>query len=552
MVEETKRKTYREWCMSWLAGLSITKKILIISLVGVVSFSGYLFFNYKANIENSARLSNIRDVAYPLLESANANIVKVWRIDELMTSAISTGEKDTLDSSKKLNDDLHKSFQNQRKLRPDLAGDVESVEASLDEYFEFSYEFSAALLNGGDAGDLPAKGKQKSALLKDVQKRVNEFREKSYNDFSGLISESDASSRRVVNIGVAIAAVTVIILLVTSFVIANTISRNINSVTQSLRDIAQGEGDLTRRITRTSDDEIGELVDCFNQFVEKLQGAIRDVIKVVAPLSQVAVELGNQTTSAQKLSQDQQRASETVSDAMTDMLTNVSEIAHHASSAAQAAGEADGDSKRGRHVVNETMQTITRLADEVQRASEVIRQLELDTKNVGGILDVIKSIAEQTNLLALNAAIEAARAGDQGRGFAVVADEVRTLASRTQDSTSEIHTMIEKLQLAARSAVDVMQQGRTSAERGVSQVGETGESLQAIGARVESIAKVNAQIADATVAQQRASQAIRENLSHLRDSSSEAVQGTQKTSSMAASLGTLARSLENVAKQFQV
>jgi len=538
--------------MNWLAGLSITKKILIISLVGVVSFSGYLFFNYNANIENSARLSNIRDVAYPLLESANANIVKVWRIDELMSSAISTGEKDTLDSSKKLIDELHKSFQRQRKLRPDLAAGIDAIEASLDEYFEFSYAFSAALLNGGDTGDLPEKGKKKSALLKDIQKRVNEFREKSYNDFSGLIAESDASSRRVVNIGVGIAAVTVIILLVTSFVIANAISRNINSVTQSLRDIAQGEGDLTRRITRTSDDEIGELVDCFNQFVEKLQTAMRDVINVVAPLSQVAVELGKQTTSAQKLSQDQQRASETVSDGMTDMLTNVSEIAHHAASAAQAAGEANGDSKRGQHVVSETRLTITRLAEEVQRASEVIQQLELDAENVGGILDVIKSIAEQTNLLALNAAIEAARAGDQGRGFAVVADEVRTLASRTQNSTSEIHGMIEKLQSAARSAVEVMQQGRTSAERGVSQVGETGESLQAIGARVESIARVNAQIADATVAQQRASQAIRENLAHLRDSSSEALQGTQKTSSMAASLGTLARSLENVAKQFQV
>jgi len=538
--------------MGWLAGLSITKKILIISLVGVVSFSGYLFFNYSANIENSARLATVKDVAYPLLESANANIVKVWRIDELMSSAISTGEKETLDSSKKLADDLRESFQNQRKLRPDLAAEIDDTESAFDEYYDFSYGLSAAMLNESDMADLPEKGKKKSQLLKSVQKRINDFREKSYDEFSGLITASDASSRRVVNIGVIIVAVTVIILLATSFVIASTITRNINSVTQSLRDISQGEGDLTRRITRTSDDEVGELVDCFNQFVEKLQLAISDVIKVVAPMSQVAVELGDQTRSAQKLSLDQQQASEAVSDVMTDLLANVSEIAHHAASAAKAAGEADGDSKRGRHVVNETMQTITQLADEVQRASEVIRQLELDTENVGGILDVIKSIAEQTNLLALNAAIEAARAGDQGRGFAVVADEVRTLASRTQDSTSEIHSMIEKLQSAARSAVDVMQQGRTSAERGVSQVGETGESLEAIGARVESIARVNAQIADATVAQQRASQAIKENLSHLRDSSSEAVQGTQKTSSMAASLGTLAQSLKNVANQFRV
>lgn len=538
--------------MKWLSGLSITKKILVISLVGVVSFSGYIFFNYNASLENSTRLSTIRDVAYPLLESANANIVKVWRIDELMSSAISTGEKETLDSSKKIMAQLHKSFGEQRKLRPDLSPEIEDIEESLNEYFEFSYGFSEALLGGGDISDIAEKGQRKSRLLKDAQDKVGDFRERSYAEFSGLITEADTSAQRVVNIGVGIAAVTVIILLVTSFIIATTITSNINSVTQSLRNIAQGEGDLTRRIVRTSNDEVGELVDCFNQFVEKLQGAIRDVINVVSPLSQVAVELGQQTHDTQRLSRDQQRASEAVSDVMTDMLANVSEIAHYASSAAQAAGDADGDSKRGRHVVNETRQTINQLADEVQRASEVIKQLELDTENVGGILDVIKSIAEQTNLLALNAAIEAARAGDQGRGFAVVADEVRTLASRTQDSTSEIHGMIEKLQSAARSAVDVMQQGRTSAERGVSQVGETGDALLAIGARVESIAKVNAQIADATVAQQRASEAIKSNLSHLRSSSSEAVQGTEKTSSMAASLGTLAQSLKNVANQFRV
>jgi methyl-accepting chemotaxis protein len=538
--------------MNGLSGLSVRNKILVISLVGVISFSGYIFFNYSASIENSNRLSEIRDIAYPLLESANSNKVKLGRIDELMSSAISTGEKETLESSKKIVDQLHKSFRDQRKLRPDLASDIDAAEAALDEYYEFSYGFSESLLNGSDMTDLPKKGQKKSELLGNIDKLVDDFREKSYGDFAGIIETADKSARNVVNIGVLIAAITVIVLLATSLVIASSITRNIKSVTQSLRDISQGEGDLTRRIVRTSDDEIGELVNCFNQFVEKLQGAIRDVINVVSPLSQVAVELGDQARNTQKLSVDQRQASEAVSEVMTDMLANVSEIAHHAGSAAQAAGDADGDSKRGRVVVNETMQTITRLANEVQRASEVIKQLELDTENVGGILDVIKSIAEQTNLLALNAAIEAARAGDQGRGFAVVADEVRTLASRTQDSTSEIHGMIEKLQSAARSAVDVMQQGRNSAERGVSQVGETGLSLEAISARVEAIAKVNAQIADATVAQQRASETIRSNLSHLRSSSAEAVLGTEKTSSIAASLGTLAQSLKNVANQFQV
>src|SRR5690606_31968978 len=154
---------------------------------------------------------------------------------------------------------------------------------------------------------------------------------------------------------------------------------------------------------------------------------------------------------------NQQTETDQVATAMNEMTATVQEVARNAQQAPDAAHRATNEASAGKRVVSQTIDAIDTLANEVQKAADVIHTLEIDSGNIGGILDVIRGIAEQTNLLALNAAIEAARAGEQGRGFAVVADEVRTLASRTQSSTQEIQQMIEKLQSGARQAVSVME-----------------------------------------------------------------------------------------------
>jgi len=191
------------------------------------------------------------------------------------------------------------------------------------------------------------------------------------------------------------------------------------------------------------------------------------------------------------------------------------------------------------------------LASEVENAADVIDKLRQDSENIGTVLDVIKGIAEQTNLLALNAAIEAARAGEQGRGFAVVADEVRTLASRTQESTQEIQEMIERLQSRSSDAVNVMEQGRSRAEKTVDQAAMAGDSLDAITNSVASINEMNTLIAAASEEQSSVSEEINRNVVNINSLADDSVQGAQQTTSESEALAALAQRLQDLVSQFK-
>ncbi|GAA0680488.1 methyl-accepting chemotaxis protein [Marinobacterium maritimum] len=273
--------------------------------------------------------------------------------------------------------------------------------------------------------------------------------------------------------------------------------RPLQQTAQALLDIAEGEGDLTRRLDVHSRDEVGDVARGFNGFVDKIHQLVREVQGAVASLSRSTESMTEVVSQTQNDSRQQREDTARTATAIQEMVTAVQEVASSAALAAEAARQADSDALNGDRVVAETIESITHLAEDVHRSAEVIMRLGKDADAIGSVVSVISDIAEQTNLLALNAAIEAARAGDQGRGFSVVADEVRTLASRTQQSTEEIQRMIERLQKGAREAVAVMANSREQSTATSERAADATGSLQQITASVATISEMNTQIAGA-------------------------------------------------------
>ncbi|MGQ4870047.1 methyl-accepting chemotaxis protein, partial [Aeromonas caviae] len=276
---------------------------------------------------------------------------------------------------------------------------------------------------------------------------------------------------------------------------------------------------------------LGRIGDASNRLSEHARGLLKDI------------------ESSNALTVEQQAETDQIATAVNQMAASIQEVASNAQHAADAAGRADTETASGQHLVAHTSQSITALEGEIRQAAQVIHELEGQSNEISKVLDVIRGIAEQTNLLALNAAIEAARAGEQGRGFAVVADEVRSLAARTQQSTTDIQSMISALQERAQSAVTVMEQSSRQADTSVAHAEEAATALDGIGQRVNEITDMNAQIATAVEQQRAVSEDINRSIINIRDAADTNVQTGQNNLQSAKSVAQLTSALSELAKQ---
>lgn len=337
-----------------------------------------------------------------------------------------------------------------------------------------------------------------------------------------------------------------------SFVIQASIVTPINAVVAALRDIAEGEGDLTRRLPVNSQDEVGQLARWFNTFIDRVHQIIVDFSATSTELNASATRLSDSARETERGVVSQLSEIQQVVAAVREMATVVEDVARNVSQTADNAEQADSEAMEGNRVVTATMAQIESLSRDINAASEVIDKLQQETDSIGSVLDVIRGIAEQTNLLALNAAIEAARAGEQGRGFAVVADEVRTLASRTQSSTQEIQQMIERLQTGALEAVQMMAKGTSQAKESVSQAEMASRSLVAITDGVSSIKDKTNQMASASEEQSAATREMERNMNSIAEVARQTSEGSVEIASSTASLAAMAAQMESIVKQFRI
>ncbi|HZJ93403.1 MAG TPA: HAMP domain-containing methyl-accepting chemotaxis protein [Thiopseudomonas sp.] len=334
-------------------------------------------------------------------------------------------------------------------------------------------------------------------------------------------------------------------------IVRRTVIQRINAMRYTMEAIARDD-DLSHSVTIGARDEIGAMGWAFNRMIDKFKHSLHAVSDATQQLNGVSDQVAEVADSTLKAVVEQRTETDMVASAMNEMSATVQEVARHATQTAEASQGADDESRAGVLVAEEAIAGIRDLIAEIESAAAVVQHVESDTASISEVLDVIKGIAEQTNLLALNAAIEAARAGEQGRGFAVVADEVRTLASRTQNSTEEIQTMIERLQHGVKNAVDAMAGAQERAVTGSESVEKATQSLHVIAAEVATINNMNLQIATAAEEQSAVAEEINRNITRISNIADDTSSGATQTAHSSEDLLRLTAELRRLVSQFKL
>lgn len=459
--------------------------------------------------------------------------------------------KDFKDNAKQAHDRMMK-FKNLMDDHPAITSKVNDFENRFRKWEQSSNEFFKLVDNGNTKEAEALLGSTVSddfQSLRDLYDIASQELDSQANIEVNEFSEETSKMQLYMLIFVAFI---IILTGALSYVVPKVLVSSVNDLTRRIKEISEGDGDLTQRINSKRTDELGKLASAFDDFVAKLQTLISEISSSSTSLENNAVQLTNTHENAQRVSNEQTRSIEQIAAAVNEFSVSIREVAERTLSTANETDHTAELTTQGMKIIDNSVDEINQLANSIKKANQVIEQLASESNNIATVLEVIRNIAEQTNLLALNAAIEAARAGEQGRGFAVVADEVRSLASKTQKSTEEIQNMIDKLQSGVKDAVSSILDGSNRVEKNVELSLNIQQMFESIQSSATIVSDMATQIATATEQQSSVSEELSTNLEHLNEQNRVSQGLSNEINEVAKRVGSSVNKLSKDVGQFKV
>ena len=524
--------------------------VLLVIMLGVVSWWGVNKINDEIEeiyIHNTEPLPYIGNIGV-LFQRIRVNVR-----DAYLDKDIADRQKyfDKIEELKKEIDSELVKFSKSIKSSK-VKEEFESLKKEINDFMKFGGEVCTLAKAGKDSEGQELIIKQCRSKASKVEEAIQKLSATKIELAHVQYTDSNSVATTLKTTALTMTLVSIVLAIVIGTLLTRTIRTPIVRMREMIQDIAQGEGDLTKRLDASAKDELGETCHWFNVFVEKLQGIIGQVAQTTVQVASASSQL--HSTADQMATGAEQVAVQagTVATAGEEMSATSGDIARNCQFAAEGSQQASAAAVSGAQVVDETIVVMNSIAERVKNSARAVESLGARSDQIGEIVGTIEDIADQTNLLALNAAIEAARAGEQGRGFAVVADEVRALAERTTRATREIGEMIKTIQHETKQAVTVMDEGVNEVAKGSEKAAKSGKALEQILDQINAVTSQIHQVATAAEEQTATTSEISSNMQQITGVISQTARGAQESAAAANQLSELSEDLRKIVSQFKL